>query len=119
MSEAHFRIASGVKSGDATTQPHVAHNTIAFAARKAEMLFQCCLDTTDQDAQKLVDLQLSRYRLWTSNIGVFATRHASLDYRLRTAAEAASAVLGNIEILCEQLLFGEFNHRVFSLLTIC
>ena len=119
MSEAQLRNASGARSGGAITQPQISQNTIAFAALKAEKLFQCCLDTKDQEAKKLVDLQLSRYKLWTSNIGVFASRHASLDYRLRTADEAASAVMGNIEILCEQLLCGELNHRISSHLTMC
>jgi hypothetical protein len=118
MSEAQLRNAGGAGSGDAITQPRVARNTIAFAALKAERLFQCCLNTKDQEVKKLVDLQLSRYKLWTSNIGVFASRHASLDYRLRTAAEAASAVMGNIEILCEQLLFGKLGHRLSSHLTV-
>lgn len=108
MSKARPKDASAAGSGDAITQPRVVPDTIAFAALKAEKLFQCCLDTKDKEAEKLVDLQLIRYKLWTSNIGIFASKHASLDYRLRTAAEAASAVMGNIEILCEQLLFSKF-----------
>jgi hypothetical protein len=76
---------------------------IAIAARKALELLRCCVAEDDDDAAQS---QLSRFNLWCSNIGVFATHHASLDYRLRTANAARTAVQGNLEDLCEQLLFG-------------
>ena len=81
-------------------------NSIATAAKKARQLLLCCLDTKNVDSERFARSQLNRFDLWISNIGVCATLHASLDYRLRTAVAARVAVEGNLEILSEQLLFG-------------
>lgn len=81
-------------------------NSIAMAAEKAHQLLLCCLQTKEMDLEGFARSQLSRFDLWASNIGVFASLHASLDYRLRTAVAARTAVEGNLEILREQLLFG-------------
>ena len=61
---------------------------------------------TDSDILEFAKRQLSRFELWASNIGVFASRHASLDYRLRTAPIAKVVVDGNLNTLCKHTLCG-------------
>jgi uncharacterized protein (DUF2235 family) len=54
----------------------------------------------------MAEWQNDRFNIWASNIGVFAAKHSSLDYRLRTAPSAKIAVDGNLYILCTQILRG-------------
>jgi len=61
---------------------------------------------TNLDILEFAKRQLSRFELWASNIGVFASRHASLDYRLRTAPIAKVVVDGNLNKLCKHTLCG-------------
>ncbi|KAI8945489.1 hypothetical protein F4801DRAFT_568093 [Xylaria longipes] len=81
-----------------------SRDSIADTAGRVRSLFPCCQKLEEDDVRQNVAIQSERYNLWTSNIGVFASRHASLDYRLRTAPSVRAAVDGNLEILCKQLL---------------
>jgi hypothetical protein len=81
--------------------------SIADTAERARQLLLCCRDIPDEAPKKLALTQLARFNLWSSNIGVFAARHASLDYRLRTAPTVRIAVNGNLETLCRHLLFSK------------
>ncbi|OCL13226.1 hypothetical protein AOQ84DRAFT_416491 [Glonium stellatum] len=47
----------------------------------------------------LVENQLGRFNIWTSNIGVFATLKLSLDYRLRDASDIRDLVLRLLDSL--------------------
>ncbi|KAF2996328.1 hypothetical protein E8E14_002745 [Neopestalotiopsis sp. 37M] len=50
----------------------------------------------------------SRFRLWISNIGVFADNHSSLDYRVREADEVKVLFLDQLEIIkCRLVQFDE------------
>lgn len=56
-------------------------------AEECNALFSDCLELLSERNNtphwtSLLD-QLGRFRIWCSNIGVFAELHASLDYRLR------------------------------------
>lgn len=53
-----------------------------------------------------VDDQLARFNIWASNIGVFASGHASLDYRLRDSPEAKSLMIQLLEGLQRFLMRG-------------
>ncbi|KAI0193087.1 hypothetical protein F4808DRAFT_360925 [Astrocystis sublimbata] len=79
-------------------------DVIADTAERARQLLLCCQEITDEIPRKLASTQLARFNLWASNIGVFAARHASLSYRLRTALSVKTAVEGNLDILCKYLL---------------
>ncbi|KAF4625912.1 hypothetical protein G7Y89_g12247 [Cudoniella acicularis] len=77
---------------------------IADTTERARQLLFCCREIRDEDPRKVATAQLARFNLWASNIGVFAARHASLDYRLRTAPIVRITIEGNLEIICRHLL---------------
>lgn len=81
--------------------------SIADIADRARQLLLCCQKIRSEEVQKIATAQLVRFNLWAANIGVFAPRHASLDYRLRTAPTVKTAVEGNLEILCVHLVSSE------------
>lgn len=78
-----------------------------LAERSRRLLLYCAKSFTAEQSKRIAGDQLNRFNLWVSNIGVFATLKASLDYRLRTALPARVAIIGNLEILCTHLLSGE------------
>ncbi len=82
-------------------------NSIESALEISKQLLMCCQENFVGESKRIVGAQLSRFNLWTSNIGDFASHQASLDYRLRTAPTAKAAVDGNLEILSMHLLSGE------------
>ncbi|PYH93865.1 Annexin [Aspergillus ellipticus CBS 707.79] len=49
--------------------------------------------------QSSIEDQLGRFSIWTSNIGVFATRRASLDYRLRAIPDVQRLVIALLDAL--------------------
>ncbi|KAF4633985.1 hypothetical protein G7Y89_g4134 [Cudoniella acicularis] len=73
-------------------------------SERSRQLLLCCQESFAEEPRGIAGVQLSRFNLWASNIGVFSSRQASLDYRLRTAPTAKAAVDGNLEIICTQLL---------------
>lgn len=88
---------------------------ITYGARQ---LFDCCDEIKDEHVKLLTQVQLDRFNLWASNIGVFAHRSASLDYRLRAAPAAKVAVEAELETLCERLLTGT-TYAKFSAYNLC
>lgn len=81
--------------------------SIADMAERARQLLVCCQEIRDEGSRNISSAQLARFNLWASNIGVFAGRHASLDYRLRTSPTVRVTVEGNLEIICRHLLSSE------------
>jgi hypothetical protein len=57
--------------------------------------------------------QSDRFKIWTSNIGVFADLHASLDFRVRDHDDVKDNFLGHLKIIEYRL-----RHRMLSLLLI-
>jgi hypothetical protein len=80
--------------------------SIAETAEIARQLLLCCREIPSKEVSRIVDAQFVRFNLWASNIGVFAARHASLDYRLRTALTVRVTIEGNLENICGNLLSG-------------
>lgn len=80
--------------------------TIKHIANEARQLLLCCIGIKDEKVQNVAHIQLERFDLWASNIGVFARGPASLDYRLRASPTAKAAVEVELEGLCERLLTG-------------
>lgn len=78
--------------------------SIADTAARARQLLLCCREITTEELQKMAATQLARFNLWASNIGAFASQHASLDYRLRTVPSIGATVEGNLEMVCKHLL---------------
>jgi hypothetical protein len=83
------------------------NEAIADTADRARQLFLCCREIPNESHRKAASVQLARFNLWASNIGVFAALHASLDFRLRTDPVVRATIEGNLEILCRHLLCGE------------
>jgi hypothetical protein len=86
--------------------------SISDIAERSRQLLLCCRESFAEESRRIAGDQLSRFNLWASNIGVFSSPQACLDYRLRTAPIAKAAVEGNLEILCTHLLSGETSHLV-------
>lgn len=78
--------------------------SIADTAERARQLLIRCGKITIEEPQRLALTQLARFNSWTSNIGVFAPQHASLDYRPRTNLSVSAAVERNLGIVCKYLL---------------
>ena len=83
--------------------------SISSTADRARQLLLCCQRIQDEEPRRMADWQNDRFNIWASNIGVFASKHSSLDYRLRTAPSAKIAVDGNLYILCTQILRGKHS----------
>ena len=99
---------ASVLLASATSAPlEVQDISISSTAEKARRLLLCCQEFQDEEPKRMAGVQFSRFNLWTSNIGVFSSQHASLDYRLRTAPMVKIAIEGNLEIMCQHLLLGE------------
>ena len=56
-------------------------------------LFMASADTNHIPLATRVEMQLGKFNLWTSNIGVFAPLKFSMDYRLRDAPDVRGLVL--------------------------
>jgi len=50
--------------------------------------------------------QLVRFNIWTSNLGVFAEGHASVEHRLRDHSIAYKLIVQLLEALCANLAHG-------------
>ncbi|KAF4539972.1 Tetratricopeptide-like helical protein [Lasiodiplodia theobromae] len=79
------------------------HPRIAAQAKAVADCFHLLVDVglDDENLQKSestdMDDQLARFNIWASNIGVFASGHASLDYRLRDSPEAKTLMIQLLE----------------------
>ncbi|KAL7907408.1 hypothetical protein GGI35DRAFT_470623 [Trichoderma velutinum] len=82
----------------------IEEETLADTAEKVLLLLFCCKKIRDEKARTLAAVQMSHFKSWAFNIGVFATRHASLDYRLRTAPTSRALVETNLDTVCKRLL---------------
>jgi hypothetical protein len=47
--------------------------------------------------------QFGRFNIWCSSIGVFASLHASMDYRLRDLPDARDLVIENLDLIVDRL----------------
>ncbi|KAF1985819.1 hypothetical protein K402DRAFT_464139 [Aulographum hederae CBS 113979] len=77
--------------------------TIFEAAEQCVERFHECLTQLqymqDGTGSALVEDQYGRFSIWISNIGVFAPGHASMDYRLREAADIKDLVVRLLDTL--------------------
>ncbi|KAK2811629.1 hypothetical protein FQN50_001971 [Emmonsiellopsis sp. PD_5] len=81
-------------------------STIAGSAGKCLESFNECLanfSLLPPRQQSGIEDQLGRFSIWTSNIGVFASTRASLDYRLRDVEDVHRLVQGLLWILNEHI----------------
>ncbi|KAI9643120.1 hypothetical protein NHQ30_008855 [Ciborinia camelliae] len=84
--------------------PSIMVRPIKDYVQRAQQLFYCCEEISDQDIQKRASEEFLKFNLWASNLGVFAARHASLEYRLRTAPKVRMDIDWNLAIVCSRLL---------------
>lgn len=61
------------------------------------------LGGTDEHLYSDLQDELVRFKLWESNIGVFADVHASLDFRLREVPDVAELILRQLDTIEERL----------------
>ncbi|KAL1638136.1 hypothetical protein SLS58_008973 [Diplodia intermedia] len=91
--------------------------TIASRAKAAADSFRLLADIGPAYGNPLksestdVDDQLARFNIWTCNIGVFASGHASLDYRLRDSPEAKTLMIQLLEGLHRFLKRGKLSEH--------
>jgi hypothetical protein len=81
-------------------------STIADIAASCRRSFEKSLSSTaplSAREKSLVEDQLARFSLWTSNIGTFAPGRASMDHRLREAPEVQAVVIGLLEALNDRV----------------
>lgn len=80
---------------------------ISEAAGECIDLFHQCLSQSQLlrhgPASALVEDQYGRFNIWISNIGVLAPAHASMDYRLRDAADIKDLVIRLLESLLSHI----------------
>ena len=57
----------------------------------------------------VIDDQLARFSLWTSNMDVYGPLNVSLDYRLRFSPLAADIIHQLLDIICDTLLSCEYD----------
>lgn len=74
-----------------------------LVAKKAQRLLESCKDVRNRKTATDADHQLVRFKLWASNIGIFAIRHASLDYRLRTDDLVKTSIWNDLEVLSRRV----------------
>jgi hypothetical protein len=87
--------AIGVDSLDSESPDIVAvSRIIASATRDCIVLF----DKMSEENGWAQD-QLTRFNIWANNIGVFASGHASLDYRLRDAPDILDIMMQQVGLL--------------------
>ncbi|KAK3672609.1 hypothetical protein LTR78_007421 [Recurvomyces mirabilis] len=85
--------------------PSFDDSELAAASKQVRQLLTCCEATTDEVISREAKAQVARFDLWASNIGVFAKRHASLDYRLRAAPISRAAIESSLDTLCNNIFF--------------
>ncbi|KAK4560468.1 hypothetical protein LTR86_005664 [Recurvomyces mirabilis] len=85
--------------------PGFDDSEIAAASKQIRQLLTCCVAVIDEVISREAKAQVTRFDLWASNIGVFAKRHASLDYRLRAAPISRAAIESSLDTLCNNILF--------------
>ena len=66
---------------------------IAEIARSILQDFDALRDLSPADNLSDVEDQFGRFRIFASNVGVFAAGHASLDYRLRSSEDVQEVAL--------------------------
>lgn len=78
--------------------------TIAEHATKCSELFKEAITKPDIPHPTLLDDQLARFRLWTSNMEVFGSPNVSLDYRLRYSPTVVDIIHQLLEVVYKSLV---------------
>lgn len=88
-------------------EPEAAILSLRVAAGPCVNRFQQCISKdhnhTSTDESTWIDEQFVRFRVWYTNLGVFADGNASLDYRLRDCDEIRSLLLQLLHTLQRNL----------------
>ncbi|OCL12400.1 hypothetical protein AOQ84DRAFT_437031 [Glonium stellatum] len=86
-------------------EPSLEAQAAAAAALFTDLNSIFSQDTTPDEAAllPLLEDQYGRFNIWARNVGVFASGHASLDYRLREDPQPKALVGGLLEGLQDQL----------------
>ncbi|KAJ3498368.1 hypothetical protein NLG97_g1175 [Lecanicillium saksenae] len=86
--------------------------TIAQHALRCSQAFQACMDSpqTTHDPTILED-QMARFALWTSNMDVFKSPNVSLDYRLRYSPMVVEILHQLLDVILNTLTFLKPSER--------
>ena len=91
------------QSAVADMEASSSHRMVFKATGECIDQFHQCLSRSQLlrhgPASALVEDQYRSFNIWMSNIGVFAPAHASMDYRLREAADIKDLVVRLLETL--------------------
>ena len=89
--------------------------TIAEHATQCQSLLQKYMVTPEVVPDPtIMDDQLARFSLWTSNMDVYGPLNVSLDYRLRFSPTAADIIHQLLDIICDTLLSCEYFRTTFG-----
>ncbi|KAL8348371.1 hypothetical protein RB598_001599 [Gaeumannomyces tritici] len=80
--------------------------TIEVASRRCFLGFQKCAETGESihlRQRSMLEDQLTRFTLWTNNMGVFAEGRASMDHRLRETPDVRVVVVCVLETLFDHI----------------
>lgn len=78
-------------------------------------LLQPNLDFSEQIPLPKVKDELSRFKVWSGNIGAHRSGRSSLDYRLRDASHLRKRIIDLLEDLNESLGDGMLKYRFLSI----
>lgn len=80
--------------------------TIAEHALQCNQMFRKCITAPEISSDPtLIDDQLARFALWTSNMDVFGPPNVSLDYRLRYSPTVVDIIHQLLDVIYNALTF--------------
>jgi hypothetical protein len=92
-------------------------SSILTVARSCVELFErsgqvdeVAAEKTACDVEQFLDNQAGRFRILASNLGIFASGHASLDYRLRDSPYVTNLMISQLLGLQRHLHNGKYIH---------
>ncbi|KAF2455839.1 hypothetical protein BDY21DRAFT_61825 [Lineolata rhizophorae] len=73
--------------------------------------FLSAADTNNWTDRDVVEELFARFNIWADNLGVFASEHASIDYRLRDSPEVRELIVGQLQKIQSHLEQELLSHR--------
>jgi hypothetical protein len=105
----------GLETHDIFVNEKPGQISIAEHARECDRHFKLCVEsiTALEPSTELED-QFGRFKLWTTNMGVFSAANISLDYRLRYSPTFVDIIHQLLSVLCNTLSTSEPYVQVAS-----
>jgi hypothetical protein len=84
----------------------MSSSPIRDTAFQCAILFDAAVQRVHGETQEQAKVQADRFSLWASNIGVFAARKWSLDFRLRHAPDVSDLICKLLRVLLLRIRYG-------------